>query len=512
MRTSARGIAIAFAVGACFAPFGVLAFDSGSTGVDGALNPTVSTTLTLPASGIFNFTSVNIPSGVTVSFQRNTTNTPVVILASGNVTIAGTLWVAAGAGADVGAAGDGVTGNDGVPGVGGPGGFDGGRGGVGSSAVTSGSTSIPTNKAGGGLGPGGGIGGFSFIGNWPCIAGRSELKGGTGGGFAGGAAGITRTYTCCTYVQNPIPGGAGYGSSTLLPLIGGSGGGGGGGGESAPGAGGGGGGGAVLIASSGTVSVTGTIIANGGNGGATSLATATWGAAGGGGSGGAIRIVATTISGNGTITAVGGAAGSALNNCCSSDQATAGATGRIRLEAETFTRTAASTPAHTFSSPAPVFIAGTPTLRIASVAGVAAPASPTGNADITLPTSTPNPVTVVFETNGVPVGNTVQLTVIPAYGDKVSAITPALTGTTESATASVAVSLPVGPSVLSAQTTYTVVAALGDLLKNFAGNERVEKVTLIATLGGPSKARLITVSGKEFEVPAEVLRIAALGG
>jgi hypothetical protein len=57
-----------------------------------------------------------------------------------------------------------------------------------------------------------------------------------------------------------------------------------------------------------------------------------------------------------------------------------------------------------------------------------------------------------------------------------------------------------------------VVAALGDLLKNFAGNERVEKVTLMATLGGPSKAKLTTVSGKEYEVPAEVLRIAALGG
>src|SRR6185503_13545066 len=144
----------------------------------------------------------------------------------------------------------------------------------------------------------------------------------------------------------------------------------------------------------------------------------------------------------------------------------------------------------------PVFVAGTPTLRITSVAGMPAPATPTGNADITLPATTPNPVTVQFETNGVPVGNTVALTVTPAYGVKVNAITPALVGTTASATASVDVSLPVGPSVLSAQTTYTVVAAVGDLLRNYAGNERVEKVTLVATLGGPSKAKLITVSGK----------------
>ena len=68
-----------------------LGFDSGSTGADGALNPTVNTQLQLPPSGIFNFTSVNIPSGVTVTFQKNTTNTPVTILASSNVTIVGAL-------------------------------------------------------------------------------------------------------------------------------------------------------------------------------------------------------------------------------------------------------------------------------------------------------------------------------------------------------------------------------------------------------------------------------------
>ena len=243
---------------------------------------------------------------------------------------------------------------------------------------------------------------------------------------------------------------------------------------------------------------------------ATGTATNSAGGAGGGGSGGAIRIVATTISGNGTIQAVGASAGANGNTSCQSGAS--GGTGRVRLEAETFTRTAASNPAHTFSAPGPIFIAGSPTLRIASVAGVAAPAAPTGSADITLPSSTPNPVTVVFETTGVPVGNIVQLTLVPANGAKTVVVSPALTGSTATATASVDINLPVGPSVLSAQTTYTVVAALGDLLKNFAGNERVEKVTLIATLGGPSKARLITVSGKEFEVPAEVLRIAALGG
>jgi hypothetical protein len=66
--------------------------------------------------------------------------------------------------------------------------------------------------------------------------------------------------------------------------------------------------------------------------------------------------------------------------------------------------------------------------------------------------------------------------------------------------------------VLQAQTTFTIVASLGDLLRNFAGNERVEKITLVATLGGKSQMKLITVSGKEYDAPEEALRIAALGG
>ena len=58
---------------------GVYAFDSGSTEADGAFNPVVNTQVQLPPDGIFNFTTVNIPSGVTVTFAKNDTNTPVTI-------------------------------------------------------------------------------------------------------------------------------------------------------------------------------------------------------------------------------------------------------------------------------------------------------------------------------------------------------------------------------------------------------------------------------------------------
>jgi hypothetical protein len=75
-------------VSLCAAPFAAHAFDSGSTGVNGAFVPTVNTERQLPPDGVFNFTNVNIPAGVTVTFAKNATNTPVTILASGDVTIA----------------------------------------------------------------------------------------------------------------------------------------------------------------------------------------------------------------------------------------------------------------------------------------------------------------------------------------------------------------------------------------------------------------------------------------
>lgn len=223
--------------------------------------------------------------------------------------------------------------------------------------------------------------------------------------------------------------------------------------------------------------------------------------------------MATTISGNGVIAA------NALNNtspyyyenpsCIVSyeqpQRGGEGAPGRIRLEAETFSRTAVSDPAHSFGSPSSVFVAGLPTLRITSVAGVAAPASPTGNADITLPSTTPNPVTVEFATTGVPVGNTVSLRVTPAYGDAVTVVSPAVTGSTAAGTASVSATLPSGPSVLSATTTYTIVTAMGEALSIYAQGETVEKVRLTTTMNGPTLATLITKSGKEFEVPHAAL-------
>jgi hypothetical protein len=440
-------------------------FNSGSTGADGPFSPTVNTELPLPADGIFNFTTITIPAGVTVTFTKNVTNTPVVILASGDVTIAGTVDVSGGKSPDIGNAGDGNVGDDGQPGVGGPGGYDGGAGGL-----------LGSNTRGSdGLGPGGGIGGER--------QGDSRCRGG-GGGY--GTAGTPGN---CTTSGG---GGPTYGSSLLLPFIGGSGGGGGAAGTIVRGGGGGGGGGAILIASSGTVTLgsSGSLLANGGSAGTSSGVDTE--RVGGGGSGGAIRILATTIDGDGIISAIGGTGGGGILGF--------GGDGRIRLEAETLTRTASTSPAFASAPPGAIFIPGLPSVVITSVAGIAAPIAPTGSADITLPAGTPNPVTVVFTTTGIPVGNTIRLTVTPANAAAITADSTPLIGSTASATASASVNLPPGPSVLLASSTFPIVAALGQALAPFAQGERVEKMTVVAVPGAPTRYTFITVSGKEFKL------------
>src|SRR5512136_1641500 len=104
-------------------PAAAQTFVSGSTGTDGAFNPPSAVppgttvngttyTVPLPPSGVFNFTTITVPAGTTVKFAKNVNNTPAILLATGNVTIAGTFDVRGGAG-----------GLYGRPGTGGPGGF-----------------------------------------------------------------------------------------------------------------------------------------------------------------------------------------------------------------------------------------------------------------------------------------------------------------------------------------------------------------------------------------------------
>jgi hypothetical protein len=215
-----------------------LAFDSGSTGSYGAINITTDTTLDMPSNGVFNCTTITVASGKTLRFNRNPLNTPVYLLATGDVTINGTINVS------------GSSSNAPFPGAGGPGGFDGGYGGSGGTG---------NQTAGDGLGPGGGKNGIS---GWGCAA------------FAANGSSNTNK----------------YGNSWLMPLIGGSGG---AGNDGNPGLGGAGGGGAILIASNTRITNSGSVFADGASPGGYTY--------NGAGSGGAIRLVSPLVAGGGVL-------------------------------------------------------------------------------------------------------------------------------------------------------------------------------------------------------------------
>ncbi len=491
------------------------AFDSGSTGADGVFSPTVNTVVQLPPSGVLNYTSVSIPQGVTVTFKKNALNTPVYILVSGDATINGTLSVSATKAADTGTAGDGNLADDGNPGLGGPGGYDGGRGGKPDPQLR------PRITSGvGGLGPGGGYPGTgrpksvdgcvvnnfisSFI--YHNTAGRSasysEL------GESASAAIACPGQEADGYLSNPLmPETPIYGSSVLQPLVGGSGGGGGSGGANYSGSGGGGGGGALLLAVSGILDLSdyGKIIANGTLGGNVSGANA--GGKGGKGSGGAIRIMATSFKGSGSLQACTFTYDD--GNCIKKYHDNL--PGRIRIETDSTTYIGVAQPQFVADTPAPVFLSNVPSLKFVSIGGTNVPANPTGKGDVSFPSTLANPVTVQLATTNVPPGNTVTVKLVPAIGLPIEIVSPAITGTTASGTASVQLTLPQGASTLQAMTTYTLVVAMGEALSQFANNERVEKVQIVANMGQPSqdKAKLITISGKEFEIPVAVLQMVA---
>ena len=433
----------------------------------------VSMKVPLPPSGVFNYASVNIPAGVTITFKRNAANTPVVILAQGDIVVAGTIDVSGKRPAPIGGAGDGNLADDGIPGEGGPGGFDGGPGGY-----PAGPEPPPpgaSTRGGDGLGPGGG-GGAQMLNGYSIP--------GAGGGHA-------------TSGQSPsgygTPGGATYGTPTLRPLIGGSGGGGASGASSMLR---GGGGGAILLAASGTVHISGSILALGDCDNLAVVPIAgIYQSKGGGGAGGAIRVVGTTVSGSGQLIATGAAVG------CNGH----GGDGRIRLEAETLNFNVGTNPTYTSAPPASVFLPSLPGLAITSIGGLPVPAEPTGNGDVTLPAATANPVTIDIQTNGIPIGSVVKVRVTPANAPSVSVDSAPTTGTLQNGATSVQVDIPDGASVVSATTTFTVTAELKDRLAPFARGERVEKVRLTATPGQPSTMALLTASGRELALPAAAL-------
>ena len=353
---SAGVLAAAGASGQC----GVTVFDSGSKGEDGTFAPTSDQVIDTSTTGVWKYSTIDIPAGVKVTFKKNPANTGVIWLAQGDVNIAGEI--------DLDGA-DGTTniarGNE-APG--GPGGFAGGRGG----------RRVDVSGSGDGTpgeGPGGGDPGV------------------TGGSATGGQYGTS-------------------GSGGLSPpLLGGSGGGGSGSGPGWDGVNGGGGGGAILIASSTTISVKGSMHSNGGSGTYARCGDLGCGPLSGSGSGGAIRLVANCIEWSGSITAIGGGG-------------IAGGAGRIKTEAFDFLHfTGHTNPVATQGRPVSINLTNLGTISITSIAGQVVSIPPSGDtASPDVIFSQGGPITVVLKTTNIPAGT--SLTVCAATDGPAICATP----------------------------------------------------------------------------------------
>lgn len=346
-----------------FNPLFAQVFDSGSDGSYGPINITTYTVLQVPDDGIFNATTVYVapyPAGLV--FIKNSRNTPVYILATGDVTIEGGIGVdgepSPGGGSSAG-------------GPGGPGGFDGGAMGV------------SGFDPGDGIGPGSGGGG-------------DYATNAFGDGSFGGVS-----------PRAVLKNGETYGTQLLMPLVGGSG----GGGTNA--AGGGGGAGAILIASNTEIHLALQYYPS-----ISAVGAGYYQVHAGAGSGGAIRLVAPKISGDGHICA--GGPGISSNNPCPNNY---GGVGRVRIDtidrSEYAIHIDPNTP-QTHGTLMQVFPTTSPALDIIEAAGTTVPEGSTTPVDIFLPDGSPSSQDVVVQardfTGVVPI--TVKIT--PDSGDSVA--------------------------------------------------------------------------------------------
>jgi hypothetical protein len=154
-------------------PFAVQAqtFSSGSTGADGALNCPPVCRVQLPESGVLNYTTVTIGYNQFLTFKRNSRNSPVILLAQGDVTVGVMAYMDVSAGSDPDQPASGLT-----PG---PGGFYGGA------------LGFP------GFGPGGGVLNGDVNGKWigplslvPVVGGSGGAGANCSGGGGGGGGAI----------------------------------------------------------------------------------------------------------------------------------------------------------------------------------------------------------------------------------------------------------------------------------------------------------------------------------
>jgi len=423
-----------------------------SDGSDGTLNPTADTIIDMSShsDGVFQYTSVNIPQNVTVTFTPNANNSPVTWLVQGTVVISGRVDIS----------GHAVGGF--APGPGGPGGGAGGWGG-------------PGPRTGQGLG-GGDPAPASNL--WPPGSGSYATTG--LGGSLTAKAGLT------------------YGNQYLLPLQGGSGSGGFGyvdvSGVSA-GVSGVGGGGAILIASDVSITINGYVIANGAHGDGVVGAAE--------GSGGGIRLLAPQLLGQGVLSAVVGAH-SQLDHI---------GDGYIRLDADDdqFRGYLLGSWSRGFNAILALPSNANVRLAIQSIAANGVPLNPTGalaTPDVIIPAQQANLVPVVVTYANIPLNTTITVVANPANAPAVVATAM----TDASGTATLTLALPRGGGTIYARAVVPVASGLASLKGTkqkapyyaatglTAEGEGFGKMEITAGPGGRQVTTYITDSGKRFTV------------
>jgi hypothetical protein len=429
--------------------------NSGSNGSDGAFNPTSDVTIDMPSrpDGIYQYSSVNIPSGVNVTFTPNAKNTPVVWLVQGACIVSGVIDVS------------GQTATAGGPGAGGPGGWSGGIGGT---------SATP------GQGPGGGDVGYT-------AQSSAAYYGGSYGGLG-----------------STVPPGSPklYGNVFLLPLLGGSGGGGAQGSGSISGYPAGGGGGALLIVASDQIQITGSIRSNGGAGYQA-------GYSGAAGSGGAIRLICSTVTGSGSVSA-GGGGGNYWGGGGGSGRI------RFDVYQNNFTGSKSGIFTQGFQPIIlPVANQGIQ-LGIASIGGVAVAGSLGGvlaNPDVIIPALQSNPINVVVNCTNVPLNTDIIIKVHPASGADVTATAKNTVGTNAASTASIPVSMPRGGGIVYASAVTGIAGSASSMsakdvpAKNIAqtgwtaNGEKFVAMEITAGIGGKQRISYITDTGKRYAAP-----------
>ncbi|HVQ38098.1 MAG TPA: hypothetical protein VMS31_11230 [Pyrinomonadaceae bacterium] len=267
------------------------------------------------------------------------------------------------------------------------------------------------------------------------------------------------------------------GSLSLVPIVGGSGG---AGGSSFTG---GSGGGAIVIASSGTIGVSGVIVANGSRNNC---------APSGGGAGGAIRLVANSITVTGTLSALG-----------DTKSEEAPHPGVIRIEAPAgalfFTGSASPLPLLSTSVNAQVVPgSSTPSLTITSVGGfpISYAAGRPDFVDLILPNLVTDPISVVVQAHNIPVGTQVNLNI---SGPSSGTFTPGtLSGTEGTSATTIAVSglSRTGATYLIAFADFTLLGNAANLNKK--GSDAIATVRVIAKPGADSRLVFLRKNGTEI--------------